>query len=206
MTSDRYKTVLLFGGPGTGKGTQGKMLGQIPGFHHVSSGDLFRSLNPNSNLGRTFAEYSSKGLLVPDDLTIRMWREHMAAQEVLSIFRPDQQLLVLDGIPRNVYQAKVMDERIEVLLVLHLTCAEPARMFERLRKRALKEKRTDDAREEVIRNRWKVYEDETRPVLEHYPQGMIRTVEALGSPAGVLARILGHVVPVQEKHFGNVLG
>ena len=86
-----------------------------------------------------------------------------------------------------------------------IACQEQAEQIERLRKRALKENRADDAREEVIRRRWRVYQEETRPVLEHYPSSIIRTVDAMGSPASVLQHILEMVVPVQESHFKNRL-
>lgn len=206
MADKRYNTILLFGAPGSGKGTQGKILGQVPGFYHQSCGDVFRTLNTKSDLGRIFVEYSSKGLLVPDDVTIRMWRENIKAQEILSLYKPDDDLLVLDGIPRNPNQAKIMDEYINVLEVVHLICSDEEKMFERLRKRALKENRVDDAREEVIRRRWKVYMDETKPVLAHYNPNIIKNVDALGSPASVLQHILERVVPIQESHFKNVLG
>ena len=61
--ADRYRTVLLFGAPGAGKGTQGKILGAIPGFHHFSTGDMFRNLDPRSELGKTFLGYSTALLL-----------------------------------------------------------------------------------------------------------------------------------------------
>lgn len=202
---DRYQTILLFGSPGSGKGTQGKILGSIPGFFHLSCGEVFRTLNAKSELGRLFVEYSSRGELVPDDLTIKMWKENIHAQETLSLYKPDDDLLILDGIPRNANQAELMDRHIRVLLVIHLICENERAMFERLRRRALKENRVDDAREEVIRRRWDVYQRETKPVLDHYPQSVIRTVDAMGSPAAVLQHILELVVPVQEAHFSNVL-
>ncbi|HVZ92970.1 MAG TPA: nucleoside monophosphate kinase [Phycisphaerales bacterium] len=203
---ERYKTVLLFGAPGCGKGTQGKILGSIPGFFHLSCGEVFRTLNVHSELGQLFLKYSSQGLLVPDDVTIRMWQENIHAQTILSLYKPDHDLLILDGIPRNKHQAEIMDKHIEVLLIIHLTCKTEEAMFERLRKRALKENRADDAREEVIRRRWKVYQDETRPVLEHYPANIVRDVDAIGSPAEVLQHILEMVVPIQDAHFENSLG
>lgn len=205
MAERRYRTILLFGAPGSGKGTQGKILGQIPGFYHLSCGEVFRTLNSKSDLGRIFVEYSSKGLLVPDDVTIRMWKENINAQEILSLYKPDDDLLVLDGIPRNANQARIMDEYIDVLEVIHLVCSDEAKMFDRLRRRALKENRADDAREEVIRRRWHVYQEETKPVLEHYPKSIIKTVDALGSPASVLQHILERVVPIQDLHFRNAL-
>ncbi len=204
--ADRYQTILLFGAPGSGKGTQGKILGHVPGFYHLSCGEVFRTLNTNSELGKKFIEYSSRGELVPDDLTIRMWKENIHAQTVLSLYKPGNDILVLDGIPRNVNQAQVMDKYINVLLIVHLTCTDKNKMFERLRKRAIKENRLDDAKEEVIRRRWDVYEKETYPVLAHYPASVVKTVEAIGSPAEVLQHILELVVPVQSKHFKNALG
>lgn len=199
----RYQTVLLFGAPGAGKGTQGKILGSIPGFYHLSCGDVFRSLDMSSTLGKAFMQYSAQGLLVPDDMTIEMWHHNMKARTVLSDFKPHADLLVLDGIPRNVNQAKLLEKHLNVLCVLHLMCPDKEEMIKRLRRRALKENRADDAKEEVIRKRWEVYEGETFPVLEHYSKNIIKSVDATGSPGRVLQHILECVVPVQEKHFNN---
>lgn len=203
--AQRYQTILLFGAPGSGKGTQGKILGQIPGFYHLSCGEVFRTIDTSSKLGKTFIEYSSRGELVPDDVTVQMWQENMHARTVLSDYKPKADLLVLDGIPRNVNQAKLLEKHISVLLVIHLVCPNKEEMIKRLRRRALKENRVDDAKEDVIRRRWEVYEKETFPVLEHYSKGIVKTVDAVGSPARVLQHILEAAVPVQETHFNNAL-
>lgn len=202
MTS-RFQTILLFGAPGAGKGTQGKILGQIPGFYHLSCGEVFRTLDMSSELGRTFVQFSSKGLLVPDDVTVKMWHQNMHARTVLSDYKPNADLLVLDGIPRNVNQAKLLQKHLNVLQIIHLVCPNKESMIDRLRRRALKENRIDDAKEEVIRKRWQVYERETFPVLEFYPASIIREVDATGSPGRVLEHILEWVVPTQESHFHN---
>jgi adenylate kinase len=199
----RYQCVLLFGAPGAGKGTQGAILGRIPGFFHLSCGEVFRSLDIHSPLGRIFYEYSSKGELVPDKVTVDMWVENVHAQTTLSLYKPHADLLVLDGIPRNPAQAALMDNHIDVLGVIHLVCRDKEAMIKRLRRRALKENRIDDAKEEVIRNRWRVYEQETYPVLDHYPSGIIHEVDAVGSPAAVLQHVLEVVVPIQDSHFRN---
>lgn len=199
----RFQTILLFGAPGAGKGTQGKILGQIPGFFHLSCGDVFRSMDINSDLGRIFREYSSRGELVPDEVTVKMWAQNIHAQTTLSIYKPHDDLLILDGIPRNANQAKLMREHIDVLAIIHLVCRDKEKMIERLQRRALKENRADDAKESVIRRRWEVYEAETKPVLECYPKEVIREVDAIGSPAAVLQHVLEKVVPIQEKHFTN---
>jgi adenylate kinase len=199
----RYRSILLFGAPGVGKGTQGKVLGQVPGFYHLSCGEVFRNLDISSPLGKIFVEYSSKGLLVPDDATIQMWHENMHARTILGIYKPHVDILVLDGIPRNVHQAKLLEKHLDVLKIIHLVCDNKEKMIERLRRRALKENRIDDAKEEVIRKRWAVYEAETYPVLAYYPKKLIATVNAVGSPGSVLQHLLEEVVPVQESHFTN---
>ena len=206
MAEQRYRTIPLFGTPGSGKGTQGKVLGTIPGFYHFSCGDVFRSIDINSNLGKIFYEHSSRGELVPDEVTVQMWAQTIGAHTVLSTFKPHNDLLVLDGIPRTLEQAKIMDKHIDVFKIVHLICEDQTAMFERLRRRALKENRFDDADEKVIRRRWKVYEDETRPVLDHYPKDKIVEVNSMGSPARVLRDILDVLVPIQDRHFGRYDG
>jgi adenylate kinase len=205
-TATRYKTVLLFGAPGAGKGTQGKVLGTIPGFYHFACGDVFRNIDINSELGKIFYEYSSKGQLVPDDVTVKMWAENIRARATIGTYKPRADLLVLDGIPRTLEQANLMDHHIEVLKVVHLSCSDENAMFERLRRRALKENRYDDADEKVIRKRWEVYEQETRPVLSYYPPEAIVEVDSLGSPARVLRDILDVVVPIQDALFATFEG
>jgi adenylate kinase len=202
---NRYKTVLLFGAPGAGKGTQGKILGQIPGFYHLACGDVFRSLDTSSDLGKEFLEYSSRGELVPDTLTVEMWRQNMHAQTVLSLFKPRVDLLVLDGIPRSIPQAEALEEYVDVLSIIHLVCKDKDKMVERMKRRAIKENRLDDADEEVIRKRFAVYEEETSPVLGHYPESIVCEVNAIGSPASVLQHVLEELVPVQDEHFRNPL-
>lgn len=201
----RLKTVLLFGAPGAGKGTQGKIIGAIPGFYHMSSGDMFRGMDPESTLGRTIRKYMTAGELVPDDLTIDLWKDHVSKLRDAKKLDPKTQLLVLDGIPRNVNQAALLDSVIDVLKVIHLAFADQNEAVSRLKKRAIKENRADDAKEEVVRRRLDVYREETQPLLDHYDASRIADVDAVGSPAEVLFEALKVLVPIQAKHFGNAL-
>jgi adenylate kinase len=186
----RFRSALLIGPPGAGKGTQGTLLGKIPGYFHHASGDIFRNLSPDTPEGKTFFEYSSKGLLVPDDVTIDVWKANIRARIVVGDFNPASELLILDGIPRNANQAALMEEHIDVRAVVHLVCPDEDAFVERLKLRAKKEKRLDDAKEEVIRKRFEVYKDETRPVLEYYPNDLIKDVDAMGPIPVVLQRCL----------------
>lgn len=194
----KYRTLLLFGAPGSGKGTIGKALGAIPGFVHCACGDVFRTLDLSSPLGKIFVEYSSKGLLVPDDTTIALWKESIDGLVATRRFVPERDLLVLDGIPRDVVQARLLDDYIDVQRVFHLECSDWERMAERLKRRALKENRLDDASDEVIRRRWDVYEAESRPVLAYYPTDIIERIDALGTPIQVLHDILGRLLNLPD--------
>jgi len=189
----KYHTYLLFGAPGSGKGTQGKTLGTIPRFFHCPCGDVFRSIDTRTKVGKAFLEYSSKGELVPDDITVELWKEAIDAAVDAHKFKPDIDVLVLDGIPRNVNQAKIMSELIDVQKVFHLSCPNRETLFTRLKKRALKDNRLDDANEQVIQRRLATYESESKPVLSYYGEDLITTVDATQSPARVLFRILESV-------------
>src|SRR5216117_4558597 len=156
----RYNTFILFGAPGSGKGTQGKTLGTIPRFYHCAGGDVFRSIDTRTKVGKAFLEYSSKGQLVPDDITVELWKEAIDAAVDAHKFKPDIDILVLDGIPRNIGQAKIMDELIDVKQVFHLSCPNRDALYARLKKRALKDNRLDAANEEVIQRRLALYETE----------------------------------------------
>jgi adenylate kinase len=197
----RYRTFLLFGAPGSGKGTQGNVLGKIPGFVHISTGELFRNLQVGSTLGRLFLEYSAKGTLVPDEFTIELWHEYVDSLRQNHHYEPETDTLILDGIPRNVNQAKLMEDYIDVRRVYYLDCQDKAVMYLRLQKRALIENRLDDANEDTIRNRLKIYEEETSPVLKYYSQSIIRRVETARSPVRVLADIVDDMAEAElETH------
>jgi adenylate kinase len=196
----RYKAILLFGAPGSGKGTQGKILGAIPGFYHSATGDIFRSLDLESEMGRRFWEYAARGELVPDEFTIQLWKQYIKGMELINQFHAENEILVLDGIPRNVRQAELLQDTIDVEMVVHLHCTDLNKMVERLRRRALRENRFDDASDEVIQKRLMVYDVETKPVLEYYPEDKIVRVEATMSQIRVLSELIKRLVPLKEEH------
>jgi adenylate kinase len=151
-------------------------------------------------MGRVFWEYAGKGKLVPDEITIRLWKQYIKGMEMINQFHPNSEILVLDGIPRNLEQAQLLDETIDVVKVIHLVCSDLNKMVERLRRRALKENRFDDASDVVIRRRLEVYERDTRPVLNYYPAERIVRVEATMSQIRVLSRLVEILVPLKEQH------
>src|SRR4051794_80698 len=197
-----YKAIYLFGAPGSGKGTQGKIIGQIPGFYHNSTGDMFRRLDLQSEMGRKFWEHAGRGELVPDEFTISLWKQYIKGKEYVNEFHPETEILVLDGIPRNTKQAQLLRGTIDVVAIIYLR-AEKAKMVERLRRRALKENRIDDASDVVINKRMEVFEKETRPVLDVYPKEIVFRIDATMSQIRVLSKIINILVPLKERTDGD---
>ena len=186
----KFSSVLLFGAPGSGKGTQGKILGTIPNFYHFSCGEIFRTLTPDSDLGKTFLDYSGRGQLVPDEPTIQLWRQNLEMAEHAGRFNPKTDTLVLDGIPRSIRQAEILQKTLDVKYVFYLSCPDMGKLIARLQRRALRENRLDDANIDVIRQRLETYERETRPVLDFYGPELVRTIDSTQSPINVLRDIL----------------
>jgi adenylate kinase len=184
----KYRTVLLFGAPGAGKGTQGKILGTIPNYYHCACGEVFRNLKLDTELGRVFLEYSSRGELVPDEQTVRLWRENIKTQT--GRFNPERDTLILDGIPRNRHQAEMLSDTLEVRAIFYFTCPDMDKLVGRLQRRALHDNRLDDANLEVIRNRLETYERETKPLLDYYGADLVHDIDATQTPVNVLRDIL----------------
>ena len=190
----KYRSVLLFGAPGVGKGTQGKILGSIPNYFHCACGDVFRNLRSESKLGKIFVEYSGRGQLVPDEPTIELWRDFIENTTRSGRFHPDTDTLVLDGIPRNVPQAEILRDTLNVAAVFYMKSSDEKKLIARIQRRAIKENRLDDANLTVIRDRLHVYENETKPVLQFYGRKLVHNINADQSPAKVLADILRFAV------------
>jgi adenylate kinase len=192
----KYRTILLFGAPGSGKGTQGKILGTIPNFFHCACGDVFRNLTIESPIGRTFVGFSSRGQLVPDEPTVELWRQTIATNTQTGRFHPGKDTLVLDGIPRNVHQAEMLKDTLDVVGIFYLRTRNVEDLIKRIQRRALKENRLDDASLDVIRERQKRYEKESQPVLDYYDRKLLHRIDADQTPAEVLFDILRHIVKV----------
>ncbi len=198
--SQKFKSILLFGPPGAGKGTQGKILDAIPGFFHMSVGDVFRSIDADSDEGQEIRKYTSVGQLVPDSVTIQIWNNALNDFIASSKYNPDEDILLLDGMPRNVAQTELIADHVEVAKIINLDCSDEDEMVKRIQQRAIKENRSDDADENIIRQRFEVYRQQTRPVLDQYSADTIAIAQAVGTPAEVLGRILEIAIPIQNEH------
>jgi adenylate kinase len=174
--------VVLLGPPGAGKGTQAEKLEEKLGIPQISTGDLFRhNIGQGTKLGLEAKRYLDAGDLVPSELTNQLVDDRLNDADVAKGF-------ILDGFPRSVEQAKALHTMLErrglnLDAVLEFRVSEDE-LFERLKGRG----RADDT-DDVIRNRMKVYRDETAPLLEYY-RDELKTVDAIGTVDEVFARAL----------------
>ncbi len=174
--------IVLLGPPGAGKGTQAVKLAEKLGIPQISTGDLFRhNINSGTPLGLQAKEYLDAGDLVPASLTNALVDDRLDESDVAEGF-------ILDGFPRTVEQAEALHDMLErrnlkLDAVLEFRVPE-----EELVARLAGRGRADDT-EDVIRNRFRVYRDETAPLLDYYTHELA-TVEAVGSLDEVFNRAL----------------
>jgi len=180
--------LVLLGPPGAGKGTQAARLAERLAVPAISTGDIFRAnIKGGTELGRLAQEYSSRGELVPDEVTNAMVRDRLAQADASAGF-------LLDGYPRNVAQvaeldAILADAGLSLDLAVEIT-ADPEIVVERLLKRAEIEGREDDTAD-VIRHRLDVYAEQTAPISGVYEgRGLLARVDGIGEVDEVTERLL----------------
>jgi adenylate kinase len=174
---------LIFGAPGSGKGTVGAKLAAVAGgIKHLSTGDIFRGLSPASENGKLFASYANAGKLVPDEVTIQIFSRYVGGLIDTNKFDPAKETLLLDGIPRTVSQAELIKSVVDIKHIFVLEIADYSVIIERLLKRATIEGRKDDTDESVVRARIKEYETKTADVLSAYDTSLITKINGAQSP------------------------
>jgi adenylate kinase len=180
--------IILFGPPGSGKGTQSEKLIERYGFKHLSTGDLLRSEIANKTpLGLEAKSLMDKGLLVPDEVVIGMIDSALDAHPGVNGF-------LFDGFPRTTAQAEALDKLLSlrksgigVMIALKVPEEE---LISRMVNRAKTSGRSDDADENVLRNRLAVYTRDTLPVADHYRRSdKVEEVEGLGTVEDIFGRL-----------------
>ena len=182
------KNIVLFGAPGAGKGTQAVKLVEKYGFNHISTGQVIRNeIAAQTPAGKQVEECIARGEFAPDDLVIAIVKNFMATHQ-------DVEGSIFDGFPRNTYQAEQFDllmnewdSEVDVMLSLEVPEDE---LVERLLLRGKDSGRADDANEEVIRNRIRIYNEQTAPVADYYAaQGKHIAIDGTGSIEEIFARL-----------------
>lgn len=160
--------IILFGPPGSGKGTQAEKLIEKYQLFHISTGDMFRfELSNNTELGLLARSYMDKGQLVPDQVTISMLEKRVKAH-------PEAKGIIFDGFPRTVAQAQALDSFLEslgqsIIVLLELVVDEDE-IVKRVLLRGKTSGRVDDNDETTVRKRISVYRTETSPVAAYYSE------------------------------------
>lgn len=183
--------IIMFGPPGSGKGTQADKVAERYGIPHISTGDMFRAaMDKKTELGLKIKDMMAKGILIPDEITIRLVEMRLKEADCAEGF-------ILDGFPRTIDQAEALDELAEIGFVIVLnvpddvvlkrimnrrTCSKCKRPTTADEGDTCKEcggelvKRSDE-KEDVIKHRLKVYHDQTQPLLEYYkPRDLVHRV------------------------------
>jgi adenylate kinase len=169
--------IVLLGAPGSGKGTQAVLLVEKLGLPHISTGVLLRSAaEAGTELGNKAKTVIDRGELVSDEIMLDLIKQRLSQDDAENGF-------ILDGYPRNISQAKALDEILKhqgqtMDEVLHID-VDAKLVVKRIASRAAEEGRSDDS-EEVVRKRLRIYADQTAPLVDYY------------SAKGVLSRVLGN--------------
>ena len=187
--------ILLFGPPGSGKGTQAQLLSQITGHLHLSAGDIFRNLPADSELGQLQRQYLNQGLLIPDETAVTIWKEHVTQLIQTGQFRPAEQLLLTDGMPRTPKQVELLANTLRVVKVISLEVEDEQCLIKRLEKRAEAQHRADDQNQQTLQKRIAVYQSESREVLRSFPAELLISIQADQRPFEVLRDILVKASP-----------
>lgn len=181
--------LILFGKPGSGKGTQASLIKNKYNLVHISTGDVFRkNISNKTDLGMLAKGYMEKGELVPDEVTVNMLKEELECHLPCDGF-------IFDGFPRTSYQA----EKLDVLLTkyslnIHLTIAldvDNETLIKRLLNRGKSSGRADDQSEDKINKRLQEYDKKTKPLIEFYTkQNKYKSINGIGEMDDITARIV----------------
>lgn len=180
--------IILFGAPGCGKGTQAELLKEKYGVEHISTGAVIRSeIERGTELGLSMQEYIAKGELAPDSIVVGMVKNYICEHR-------DAKGNIFDGFPRTTAQAEAFDELLQaeglsVSVMIYMDVPEQE-LVNRILLRGKDSGRADDASEDVIRNRIKIYREQTAVVADYYSkQGKYVAIDGVGTLDEVFARI-----------------
>lgn len=181
--------LILFGKPGSGKGTQASLIKNKYDLVHISTGDVFRkNMSNKTDLGMLAKGYMEKGELVPDEVTVNMLKEELEYHLPCEGF-------IFDGFPRTSYQAEKLDALLtKYSLNIHLTIAldvDNETLIKRLLNRGKSSGRADDQSEDKINKRLQEYDKKTKPLIEFYTkQNKYKSINGIGEMDDITARIV----------------
>src|SRR6185503_5513646 len=178
------------GPPGAGKGMLGAFLASAGSQYHLSSGAIFRSLATYSPAGKLYYSYAEKGELLPDKATIDIWQYYVQGLIATNAYYPESQDLLLEGIPRTLGQAQLLEEHIEVRHIIVLTIQDEEELIRRAKRRARLEGNLSESNPLFHPGRLALYEESEEEILSFYPKHLISRVKADQKPLELLRDVL----------------
>lgn len=166
--NELYKTIIFFGKPGCGKGTQAKKLHDAKLGFHLSTGEMFRNVDKTTDLGRYVRHLIDAGRYVDSETTLVLMKQMLNKSVQEGLYDPNQQYLLLDGFPRTEEQVEMANSHFNIVKVLHLYIPEEV-AIQRLRERGKTGGREDDLKETTLQERMTIYNQETAHLLSRYP-------------------------------------
>ncbi|MDA8773628.1 nucleoside monophosphate kinase [Chlamydiia bacterium] len=178
MIKGKIPAILIYGAPGSGKGTQAVLLEKLFPLKQFSTGDIFRSIPKTSTLWKSLdKDYISKGMLVPDEKTVEIFKHYIEASIKMFKFDPEQEYALLDGIPRTTEQLSIIQRFMDIKAVIVLEKVDNNILIERIIERGKRQNRTDDTDRNIINNRLNIYYETTQKLLKEIDDKQIIRVD-----------------------------
>jgi len=202
QNTQKDNVVILFGAPLIGKGTQGEILGSLPGYFHISMGQLFRQLPKTDEKRKQVEKLMETRALVPDELVFEVFNEYKQSIVQTGDYVPGRDILIVDGLPRNVSQVGEFNERANVMQIVYMTASNIEELKKRAKIRAIVEGRQDDFNEETVLKGLENFKEETLPLLEQYDGTPVIEIDGLDKIGAVTKKITEQIVGFKRLSRG----
>lgn len=194
------KSILLFGPPGSGKGTQAELLcNYFNNIYHLSTGELFRKLDKNSELSKKCQSYFNLGQLVPDEIVIDIFNLEVIELIKSKKFNVKTDILLLDGIPRTANQLKLLNN-INIIKVIFLNCNDNEILVKRIIERGKTSNRVDDLDENKIKTRISVYLKDTLLTINNIDKNKILEIDCNKDKVLINKKIIKEIGEIYENN------
>lgn len=191
-----FSSILLFGPPGVGKDLLGNFISQAGSQVYVSLGDVFLRYPIESPIRQMFHKYAVSGALIPDQDVINVWNYYVQGLIATGRFLPDQQDLLISGLPRTLGQAELLDSYVYVRHIIILEAHDETNLLKRTQQSLYSKGRMHEVSLEVLQKRMQSYQKDIDAIINHYPIHKVSRINAEQKPLEVLRDVLSRLAHV----------